>query len=437
MHFCANLTPPGDYVTGRIALIPQGGAKTRVIAIGDYWSQNILLPIHELLMDCLKRLETDGTYAQDDAFERIQRLAKGKRVWSIDLTRATDRFPVFYQRLLLTFLLGADPAKAWADIMTSRDFLAPDGTKVRWGAGQPLGLLSSWAAFSLTNHVIIEWIASELGLTRFRDYAVLGDDVAIWHDEVATRYMEFLKENGVSVSESKTIISTCYSQFEFAKRISKNGVEYTGLTYNLMNSHRLYEYYEFYRMCNARGLLAQGIVYFPGQLSENRLALLKAAIWMIHPEILAPNLMGLPSHSVGHFRNAMEHLVRRMRVELLEQKQEAVNAIEYSKEYVIDMFKARGIEADEALFGSDDDEDENVHPVVTKINQDSMALWLALGQMDGLSLDPSFQLPIQYLPCTCPSVYFGDQHKLKAKYMTTLCMKAWSTLTTVSNRNRK
>jgi uncharacterized protein YjaZ len=50
---------------------------------------------------------------------------------------------------------------------------------VRYAAGQPMGMLSSWAAFALTHHAVIEYCASKEGYQSFREYAVIGDDVVI------------------------------------------------------------------------------------------------------------------------------------------------------------------------------------------------------------------------------------------------------------------
>jgi hypothetical protein len=54
---------PGKYIPtlGKIAQLSESGGKTRNIAIGDYFSQLVLRPLHEVLMKFLKGLETDGT----------------------------------------------------------------------------------------------------------------------------------------------------------------------------------------------------------------------------------------------------------------------------------------------------------------------------------------------------------------------------------------
>lgn len=47
--------------TSRLAQLCEPGGKTRTIGIGDYFSQLVLRPLHDVLMEFLKDLRTDGT----------------------------------------------------------------------------------------------------------------------------------------------------------------------------------------------------------------------------------------------------------------------------------------------------------------------------------------------------------------------------------------
>lgn len=55
---------------------------------------------------------------------------------------------------------------------------------------------------------------------RFRDYALLGDDIVIGDPAVAARYREWLNDLGVKIYESKSITST----LEFAKKFRVKGL---------------------------------------------------------------------------------------------------------------------------------------------------------------------------------------------------------------------
>jgi len=75
----------------KLARVDDKEGKTRVIAILDYFSQSCLKPLHNYLFQVLKKIPQDRTFLQGD-FEDI--LLKSKVFYSVDLTAATDRFPI-------------------------------------------------------------------------------------------------------------------------------------------------------------------------------------------------------------------------------------------------------------------------------------------------------------------------------------------------------
>ncbi|XP_020524210.1 uncharacterized protein LOC110007450 [Amborella trichopoda] len=81
-----------------------------------------------------------------------------------------------------------------------------------------LSYYCSWPLFALSHHWVV-WMAAERVYPgkRFSDYAVLGDDVVIGDREVALEYKALLGDLGVTISESKSLISSP-GAFEFAKR---------------------------------------------------------------------------------------------------------------------------------------------------------------------------------------------------------------------------
>lgn len=92
--------------------------------------------------------------------------------------------------------------------MTERDFHHKSLNRtVRYAVGQPMGLLSSWAAFTITHHAIIQYAAHLEGIKHFRAYRVIGDDVAIFHGSVASQYRKLLGLLEVEINLSKSIIS--------------------------------------------------------------------------------------------------------------------------------------------------------------------------------------------------------------------------------------
>lgn len=113
--------------------------------------------------------------------------------------------------------------------MVELPFLIPGSQTeyVKYEVGQPMGALSSWGIMALTHHVIVQYSALEVGCYPFKDYILLGDDIVINNDSVATKYREVMTYLGIDISEHKTHVS--YEMYEFAKRWFKSGKEITGL----------------------------------------------------------------------------------------------------------------------------------------------------------------------------------------------------------------
>ena len=222
---------PYDLKTSRLAFLSEGGCKTRTIAIGDLFSQMVLLPLHKSLMKRLRKMHQDCTFDQTKAISWLREKTKEGPVWSFDLTTATDRFPVKLQEIVLRWFAGKDISKAWLDTMvTFRDFSFKDTRKqvrtCRYEVGQGMGLYSSWPAFAYTHHMIVQWCAFKEGMKSFDEYRIIGDDVVISNERVAKRYRDTLEILEVPISSSKSIVSISppYSG-EIAKRLIWNGVD--------------------------------------------------------------------------------------------------------------------------------------------------------------------------------------------------------------------
>jgi len=99
----------------------------------------------------LRSIETDGTFDQKAPAVRLMSrvLASNRKpkLYSFDLSAATDRLPVRVQVWLLHPLLG-DAAGAWARSLVARDYLLRSSdykvdTAIKYSVGQPMGALSS------------------------------------------------------------------------------------------------------------------------------------------------------------------------------------------------------------------------------------------------------------------------------------------------------
>jgi len=71
---------------------------------------------------------------------------------------------------------------------------------------------------AVTHHVIVQLAANRVGKKDFSYYALLGDDIVIADDSVASSYFSIMTEIlGVDINVSKSLISDNY--IEFAKRL--------------------------------------------------------------------------------------------------------------------------------------------------------------------------------------------------------------------------
>nr|QDH87234.1 MAG: RNA-dependent RNA polymerase [Mitovirus sp.] len=206
---------------GRLAtLAKDGGGKRRIVGVVDFWSQWALKPLHQFLFRLLKGIPQDGTFDQMAPIQSLLHYSRlGIPIFSFDLSSATDRLPVALQEQILTILIGPSGAKAWRKLLTSRSYFHPKVGNIKYAVGQPMGALSSWAMLAVTHHVIVQLAAYRTGWKGWYPlYALLGDDIVILRQDVATEYLSLMRYLGVPINMSKTIQSST-GLLEFAKRV--------------------------------------------------------------------------------------------------------------------------------------------------------------------------------------------------------------------------
>lgn len=198
---------------GKISFVKDPECKLRIIAISDYFSQLYLKPIHNKIMNKLHNLPCDRTYTQSP-FHKWE--INNESFWSLDLSSATDRFPVELQKRLMARIFDMKLAQAWQSILQERVFSTPEGYQLKYSTGQPMGTYSSWSVFTLTHHLVVYYCAQLCGYKNFDQYIILGDDIVIKNDKVAKKYINIIKGLGVELSLQKTHVSS--NTYEFAKR---------------------------------------------------------------------------------------------------------------------------------------------------------------------------------------------------------------------------
>jgi len=125
------------------------------------------------------------------------------------------------------------------------------GTNIKYSVGQPMGAYSSWPTFAVTHGLLLSYVA-EL-MDEPENFKILGDDVVIYNDTIATKYKKILKVLDVPISESKTMDST--STFEFAKRWFYQGSEISpfplGAAHESVHSYSMLS--ETFRVASEKG----------------------------------------------------------------------------------------------------------------------------------------------------------------------------------------
>jgi hypothetical protein len=79
--------------------------KSRVVGITNYWIQVSLKPLHDSILELLKKVPTDGTFGQEEVINRLSQTSKAK-FSSFDLSAATDRLPLKVQEDILSLFIG-------------------------------------------------------------------------------------------------------------------------------------------------------------------------------------------------------------------------------------------------------------------------------------------------------------------------------------------
>jgi hypothetical protein len=198
---------------GRLVKLNEARGKVRIIAITDWWTQIVFLPLHNAIMGFLRGIPMDGTFNQVKPLQRLLDLNRSQNVlYSFDLSAATDRLPVLLQvQILNTLGVRGD---LWRAVLDRPWHL--DDSPIRYEVGQPMGCYSSWAMLALSHHLIVQIAARRCGCECiFTNYAVLGDDIVIADDAVAKAYLAIMEVLGVDVNLVK---SHQGSTAEFAKR---------------------------------------------------------------------------------------------------------------------------------------------------------------------------------------------------------------------------
>jgi hypothetical protein len=205
---------------GEVHFLQEPGYKLRAIASPYLVHQQALQPLGETLYDHMRTLPWDCTFDHAKPVPHIQEhLTSGRYIHSVDLSNATDYFPLEVQLTALRALIGDHLSiDLFAEISRSR-WQSTIGT-IQWKQGQPLGLFPSFASFGLTHGYLLLFL---LGKRYENEFFVLGDDVVILDDHLYFKYISYLGLLGCPYSPEKSLSSSRLAEFG-GKVITKDSV---------------------------------------------------------------------------------------------------------------------------------------------------------------------------------------------------------------------
>lgn len=211
--FCAKRQPIQDepLLGGDVHFLQEPGGKLRSIASPLRIHQEALRPFGQELYDLIRLLPWDCTFDQSKAIPHIQsHLWQGGEVYSVDLSQATDYFPLSIQITALRAIMRKD---SWDHIdlfeKISRGTWNSSIGTLSWTKGQPLGLFPSFASFTLTHGLLLRHLAGSFK----NQFFVVGDDVTILDKGLYDSYISMLDRMGCPYSMDKTITSNKLAEF--------------------------------------------------------------------------------------------------------------------------------------------------------------------------------------------------------------------------------
>jgi hypothetical protein len=205
-------------LVGKVNFHFDSGLKIRHFAAPNQVLQRALEPIQEGLSAIIRKMPWDCTFDQRKADDAIsQAMLLGKKVFSVDMEKATDSFPWPLQKIVLEASINRkdkrslQSAALLIDIIEQGRWTVEDFPhNVFWRKGQPLGLRPSFPLFALTHGILLY----SLNFRKWdNSFFVLGDDVIIFDEALHSSYRNVLQDMGVKVSETKSFESKSIAQF--------------------------------------------------------------------------------------------------------------------------------------------------------------------------------------------------------------------------------
>jgi len=206
-HF-EKLSENKENVIGRASILNKdGGLKQRLIANVFPLLQLALSRLHNTLYNVLKHLPNCHVFDQKGGIVWAhQQLREGRRLSSIDLTKATDNIPLGPQLQLASTLFPELIEEVQLFGRAARSiFNTPfKGTNIQWCRGHPMGLKASFPLFTLFLYSIIG--------KETKTFAIVGDDLVV-DTEATERILARLAYYEIEVNQFKSLFGSTLGEF--------------------------------------------------------------------------------------------------------------------------------------------------------------------------------------------------------------------------------
>lgn len=218
--------PECENSVGKIGLIQEAGCKLRGVAVLNAVLQASLQPLKAMILEDLQaNFPSDCTHDQELGARRVQHwLQAGRTCFSVDLSDATNMFPLQYQIDVLKGRYCVGKASSLVEqyidcfeFISKQNYYYIDeenrASTVRFTRGQPLGAGPSFPTFALSHNVLLLGLCRNVGCDPWDSFRILGDDIVICDKRLHDHYRSTLSNLGCPVSESKCLVSNEVAEF--------------------------------------------------------------------------------------------------------------------------------------------------------------------------------------------------------------------------------
>lgn len=229
----------------KLTQFPDKANKGRVIAICEYWTQSLLVPIERLVLSFTKELYSKNIayFGHSAGWNKVLSFPDKKQLVSLDATEWTDNLPSSLQHIVLKIILGQAIADCWLAVAVKCPWnLENSDRTIKYGKGQGMGTKGSFVIAQLTNLLFLEWKLKEAYPHTNSFFIEVGDDMVIQDPNFLIKSkFEII---GVPINVTKSKVATIMGNFtEFVSRNSWNEYDISLISPSLLLKFRQDDYY--------------------------------------------------------------------------------------------------------------------------------------------------------------------------------------------------